>query len=1119
MRLAHGSTNLLTVLAFALTLGACGARLVGDPDGGGDAGAVVTDAGLDLGPAPDGGPPPTDCPAGCLVGGTCFPDGVLNPTNLCQICAPALSATAFSPNDGARCDDGMFCTNGDVCADGACGGSPQVCDDGIACNGVATCDEAASACRVGTSTCTGGQFCDALSGTCVLECAGCLVGGTCYGDGQVNALNRCEVCAVATSRTAWSANDGATCDDGLFCTVGDVCADGTCGGGSARGCDDGVACDGVESCDEAASACASGPTTCSPDQLCDIATDSCIATCTGCVIGGTCFGAGQRNPMNQCEVCATASSRSAWSTNDGATCDDGAFCTDGDLCTGTTCGGTARSCGDGIACNGAETCNEATNACAAGTTTCSGGALCDPTTDTCVATCSGCVIGGSCFGAGQVNPTNACQVCTVASSRTSWSDNAGARCDDGAFCTDGDTCRAGACSGTARICSDGVACNGTETCDETADSCAAGTSTCAATEVCNTNFDTCVAACAGCVIGGVCYANATRNPANPCEVCDTARSRAAFSANDGASCDDGLFCTTADSCSGGLCAGSSATNFCADAVTCNGTETCNEATDSCSPGTTTCGAGEVCNPSSNACVTACSGCVIGGTCYAASTRNPANQCQICAPATSTTGWSANTGASCDDGLFCTAIDACSASAVCVGTTRVCADAVTCNGTETCNEAADRCDAGSSTCLAGEVCDTATNACTITCSGCTIGGVCQAAGAVNPANQCQSCQTATSSSGWSPRTGATCDDGAYCTTGETCSAAAVCGAGSARGCADAVSCNGTETCNEATDRCDAGTTTCTGGQVCNVATNSCVLTCVGGTTNCGGTCTNLSFDPANCSACGVVCPAVAHASPACTSGSCGFACNAGFRDCTIAAGCETDVLSSATNCGACGNICTGGTTCSAGACIASRVLVYYDSFSTPVEPAGAAATALGRTVSAHTSGATFATAYDAGGWGVVVIDVPGSALPAEVRARVLARIASGLPLIFSWWQLSSDPALAAALQVTTSDFSTPRPVYPRTGASVNFFTSSQVFPAPLTSTDDAGINGQLLTSTAGGEVLCTFDSASGAAAIVTANAHKTLVLGFLPWDFQRTNNDGDATLDTVELFQNLLQYSF
>lgn len=1015
------------ILASLLVASACGPSLPDDPDAGEppDGGTDASTA-EDAGWTPDSGPPPSPCAAGCLIADVCYPDGVADPADPCRVCDVARSTTAFSPNEGARCDDGEFCTVSDVCdADGACAGTARTCDDGIACNGMASCDEDMDACLPGTPTCSGGQVCDAITGECVLECSGCLIDGSCYGDGQVDPLDPCRVCDVSSSRSSWSANDGAACDDGLFCTVTDVCAGGACTGGGARECSDGVACDGVETCDEDADACTAGASTCGAGAICDVASDSCVAVCTGCVIDGACYGAGQRNPASQCEVCAPSASSSAWTPNDGASCDDGLFCTQGDTCAGTSCGGAPRACSDGIACNGVESCDESADACAAGTSTCAAGTLCDLATDSCVATCSGCVIGGTCYGAGQLNPANPCEVCAVATSPTAWTANDGARCDDGLFCTDGDVCSAGSCAGSPRVCADGVACNGTETCDEVAGACAPGTPTCAASQVCDVTGDACVTRCTGCTIGGVCYAAGTRNPANACEICDLARSSSAWSADDGASCDDGAFCTRGDVCSGGVCAGSAA-DFCGDGVACNGVETCSESTDRCLAGATTCAAGQICDPTADACVTACSGCVIGGVCYADGTRNPANpcqrcvavtaddawtvdvgaacddglfctvgdtcsavatcggsarscsdgvacngaetcnesadrcdagpttcgagelcdavadvcrttcggcviggvcyapgtanpanRCQTCAPATSATAWTPATGATCDDGLFCTVSDACTAAATCAGTARSCSDGVACNGVEACNESADRCDAGTPTCGAGELCDPVADACRTTCSGCVIGGVCYASGTTNPANRCQICAPATSATAWSADTGAPCDDGLYCTVGETCSALAVCGGGAARACSDGVACNGAETCNESADRCDAGTPTCTGGEVCDAGADACVLVCVGGTTRCGAVCADTDHDPAHCGGCGVACDPWEH----CAGGTCVVGCAVGFADCdgTTANGCEAQLSSDLANCGACGNACGGAHAtpqCTAGACTLS-----------------------------------------------------------------------------------------------------------------------------------------------------------------------------------------------------------
>ena len=399
-------------------------------------------------------------------------------------------------------------------------------------------------------------------------------------------------------------------------------------------------------------------------------------------------------------------------------------------------------------------------------------------------------------------------------------------------------------------------------------------------------------------------------PANPCEICDVARSRGAFSVNDGASCDDGLFCTTGDSCSGGNCAGTT-TDFCDDGVACNGAETCSEGSDRCVAGATTCGAGEACDAAADRCLTTCSGCVIGGVCYAPSTTDPLDACQVCDPIRSVSGWSVNDGGTCDDGLFCTTGDRCDATGSCTGAARACGDGVSCNGAESCNESSDRCDVGATTCTAGMVCDAGSDMCLVTCAGCTIGGRCYAPGSSNPANPCELCDTASSSSAWTANVGATCDDGQYCTTGETCSATGDCESGAARDCSDGVMCNGTESCNEASDRCDSGTTTCGAGTVCDAGSDTCQLSCGGGTTQCGVTCVDTDSDPTNCGGCGTSC-AGASSTGVCVGGSCRYLCDSGFGDCdAMTDGCETDLGSDRLNCGFCGNTCATG--CSAGVC--------------------------------------------------------------------------------------------------------------------------------------------------------------------------------------------------------------
>lgn len=220
------------------------------------------------------------CP-GCRIGPTCFDEGALNPANSCQVCNAATAADAWTNDDGRGCDDGSFCNGGDTCAAGACtehAGNP--------CVGAESCDEA--------------QGC---------LCPGCVILSTCHVDGTPNPDNGCQVCDMATADDAWTDDDGAACDDGLFCNGDDTCSGGACDAHA------GDPCGANETCDEGGGQC----------------------SCPGCVIGTDCYPDGAANPANPCEACDLATSATAWTNNDGASCDDGTFCNGPDTCSGGTC--------------------------------------------------------------------------------------------------------------------------------------------------------------------------------------------------------------------------------------------------------------------------------------------------------------------------------------------------------------------------------------------------------------------------------------------------------------------------------------------------------------------------------------------------------------------------------------------------------------------------------------------------------------------------------------------------------------------------------------------------------------------------------------------------------------
>lgn len=209
----------------------------------------------------------------------------------------------------------------------------------------------------------------------------------------------------------------------------------------------------------------------------------------------------------------------------------------------------------------------------------------------------------------------------------------------------------------------------------------------------------------------------------------------------GVSCDDGVECTDADTCSGGACAGLPNHASCEDGNFCNGVSTC-----------------------------AAAGCVDGAPpsapddpdpsdCWAPGACDEATDSFPDAPAALGTG--------CADGVECTIGDQCDASGTCAGTPNdgECDDGEFCNGAESCDAAAGECVGG-----AAQVVDDGV--------GCTV----------------DSCNEATDAVEHTPSDEA-CDDGAFCTGVETCDAQTDCQPGTAPSTDDGVACT--------VDLCDEG----------------------------------------------------------------------------------------------------------------------------------------------------------------------------------------------------------------------------------------------------------------------------------------------------------------------------
>jgi hypothetical protein len=859
----------------------------------------VTDAGS----TPDGGARVAFCQIQCppgqvLCGNTCR--DLTNDPNNCRTCGnqcnlpgavPGCTGSAcvlLSCRDGfGNCDN--VATNGcetttatDVMNCGVCGtrcsfaNAATTCAAGRcmrgACNpGFADCDgNPANGCEVNTAT---GDITNC--GTCGMRCPPPPVGGT-----AVCTAGACRISTVVCS-VGIADCDGLAPNGCEITTLNDVNNCGIGGNGMGNGC--GHVCSST------------GGTAACNGGVCSITCNSGLGNCDG-------------NLSNGCETNTNTTVAHCGGCGRGCTVINGtAGCAAG-ACTVAACAAGFFNC-DGMVANGCEiNLNSDNGNCGACGRVCPGGQTCQM--GTCTTSCSATQVNCSGTCVNPLTDNNNCGPLTMGTGVCGRVCPGGQSCQGGACTT---TCSLGqtVCSGTcrdlqtdntncgacARTCTGGTACSaGNCLCPAGQTGCSG---TCRALQTDNNNCGVCGRVCGGgqTCVAGVCT---TTCSAAQTDCSGTCRDLATDNTNCGAC---GAVCTGGTSCSGRSCVCPAGQTNCSG--TCRALTTDNSNCGACG---TVCGAGTVC--SAGACTSTCASPTTNCSGVCRDLQNDANNCNACG----TVCTRANGVAGCAAGA-CTLAACNSGFGNCDGNNANGCETSTSTSVTNCGVCGNSCQFANAaaSCVAGRctrgTCATGFANCDgVDSNGCEVNTV---AGDVNNCGACNNrCPT--------PPIGSI----AVCANSVCTTSSVSCSAGTAD--CDGAPGNGCEVATTTVSNCGACGRACVGTNGTATCTSQlCGITCSAGFGNCNGVLsdgceTNTTTSPTNCGGCNTVC-SLANATAGCAASMCTIAsCNAGFANCdgTASNGCERNLNSDTSNCGACGNVCSAGQLCSAGVCVTS-----------------------------------------------------------------------------------------------------------------------------------------------------------------------------------------------------------